>query len=142
MKTRCTPKGFTLIELAVVIAIIAILAAVAIPRFGNVTVQAERAMAADMVSQLTSAAAIYTAQMAATPEPTQGFTRFVDGGAVTVPTGNRTLALGNFGTNPGTCNVTVNTVACNGTFANGNATYTWNGGSITCTTTIPPAGNC
>lgn len=133
---RTAQKGFTLIELAVVIAIIAILAAVAIPRFGNSTGRAERAKSADLVSQLTSAAAIYTANQATTP--TQ-FSDFIEASATaTTATGAHTIALGGFN----------NGLATQGTpgsmtfvFNDGNrAVYAFNSGSITCVWT-DTAGN-
>lgn len=123
-------KGFTLIELAVVIAIIAILAAVAIPRFGDTTVSAERALIKDMVQTLTSSASIYTAENGATPN---SFSDFVSN--ETTATKPYTMTLRNFG--GGTCNIGGNTITgC--TFKKWtDVTYNWNGGQITVTANGP-----
>jgi len=55
-------RGFTLIELVIIIVVLGILASVAIPKFMNVSKEAEVASVANMVSSLESALSIYTAK--------------------------------------------------------------------------------
>jgi prepilin-type N-terminal cleavage/methylation domain-containing protein len=140
-KTACLPqtgeslmkapsKGFTLIELAVVIAIIAILAAVAIPRFGDTTTSAERAMIKDMVSQLTSAAAIYTTEQGGTPA---GFTDFVADKGTTKAISPKTITLNNFGN--GACEPASDKITGCKFKKWGSIQYDWNNGQITVTAT-------
>jgi prepilin-type N-terminal cleavage/methylation domain-containing protein len=128
-------KGFTLIELAVVIAIIAILAAVAIPRFGNTTAQAERSMIKDMVSQLTSASSIYTAEQASTPN---GFDQFVTQNQV--PASPFTMSVSNFGTPAGGCTVGTDTITGCRFSKYTNVTYTFNPGGVITVSATPADG--
>lgn len=141
-----TQKGFTLIELAVVIAIIAILAAVAIPRFADTTAQAELSTIRDFKATLASSAAIYTAAQSATPN---NFTDFVTSAAPPL-TGNMTITTFGFGPKGSRtpCTVAGAQITCTGgagatvgTFSKyTNVTYNWNGGQITGTATAA-AGN-
>ncbi len=133
-------QGFTLIELAVVIAIIAILAAVAIPRFGNTTATAECSMIKNMATQLTSAASIWTAENAATPTT---FDQFVIQTALPnpVPPGGPTISLQTFGPNAATSPCTVgDTINCSGAFTSYNPVYNFASGVVTLTRPVPGIG--
>lgn len=62
MSIKSNQQGFTLIELVVVIVVLGILAATAIPRFANVSDDARSAVAQGVVGSIMSSAALQFAQ--------------------------------------------------------------------------------
>ncbi|MBY0449984.1 MAG: prepilin-type N-terminal cleavage/methylation domain-containing protein [Cyanobacteria bacterium] len=71
---RKTNKGFSLIELAIVVAVVAVLIAVAVPKFANADKSAEEALIAGEVSHLQTAAYVYTMRQGTPPN---GFNDYV-----------------------------------------------------------------
>jgi prepilin-type N-terminal cleavage/methylation domain-containing protein len=101
-------SGFTLIELAIVIAVIAILASIAIQRFSDVGANAERTTVRDFVAKLRSAQAQYTYLKSQQPK---AFTDFVKAGAIsTSDNPGVSLSLANFG--KGLCTMAEAEITC------------------------------
>ena len=131
---RIKIKGFTLIELAVVISIVALLAAVAIPRLMNNQLAAQKSVALNFTNQLNSALDIYIATQG--QNPPIGFTDFVL--TTAIPAGDTTHTISTSTLGNGTCTVAAATVTCTSAFpALTTATYTWANGIITANVVAP-----
>lgn len=81
-------QGFTIIELIVVIVVLGILAATAIPRFANVGTEARIASMQGVAGSMNSAKEVIRAKWYAAGSTTLGTVTTVDGTAVAVTTGS------------------------------------------------------
>ena len=90
-------RGFSLIELAIVVAMVAILIAVAVPKFANADKNAEEALIAGEVDHLRTAAYIYTMRQGTPPN---GFNDYVTTQAPPYPS-PYTISMADFKTPAG-----------------------------------------
>jgi prepilin-type N-terminal cleavage/methylation domain-containing protein len=140
-------KGFTLVELAIVVAIVGVMASVAMTRFTGLSETAEASQARMFVNQLNSGVAMYMSRTGTLPN---SFTQFVatTDAALTAAGGNLagggtavfpTVSIQRLGTGQNRCTVAAQTITCGAAGGTGAfsqlsvATYTFNanGGQVT-----------
>ncbi|MBY0450282.1 MAG: type II secretion system GspH family protein [Cyanobacteria bacterium] len=128
------PKcGFTLIELGIVVALIAVMAAVAVPKLANTDEGSEGAVMKDMVSQLSTAASTYTLRTGNIPND---FSDYVTTAPLSESSSHYTLSTHDFGTqaNGEGCMVIGAQIVCQEVFRSAeSAKYDFNDGAITLT---------
>ena len=122
MSATFTPKskqkGFTLIELMIVVAIIGILAAVAIPQYNDYTKKAKLSNAASTVEPIKSALSLYYQENGAWPSTADDWT---GAGLSAAPTATKEVSAYALAASTGAVTITFRNI---GTGIDGN-TMTW-----------------
>lgn len=128
-------QGFTLMELGIVIGIMALLAAVAIPQFSGSQASAQRATAQDFLSQLNTAVSTWSTTYGRTPN---SFLDFVtDGDLPAKPSSdpknpNPIISTKTIGDKAPGCITAATTITCTAAFDKlSSVVYTLNGGTVT-----------
>ena len=126
-------KGFTLIELAIIIAIIGIMSAVAVTQFIDLTGNAEEAVLSDYLQKLNTGVASYMAAQGRIPDDFEDFMAATPSGLTPATGKNIALLTNKSGTALCTMPVAASlTLTCDAAGLRAKkATYTLNAGAIT-----------